>query len=43
MIDELGRIRPHIKIFVALEAARTLDLQVQSIDEVKIVGALSGG
>ena len=43
MIDELGRIRPHIKIFVALESARTLDLKVQPTDEIKIVGALSGG
>jgi len=43
MIDELGRIRPHIKIFVSLESARSLDVEVQPTDEIKIVGALSGG
>ena len=43
IVDELGRIRPHIKIFVSLEAARSLELTVQPTDEIKIVGALSGG
>jgi molybdopterin converting factor small subunit len=43
MIDELGRIRPHIKIFVAGESVRTLDQEMQASDEIKIVGALSGG
>lgn len=43
MIDELGRIRPHIKIFVARESVRTLDVPLNASDEIQIVGALSGG
>jgi molybdopterin converting factor small subunit len=43
MIDELGRIRPHIRIFVARELVRTIDVPVNPTDEVQIVGALSGG
>jgi molybdopterin converting factor small subunit len=43
MIDELGRIRPHIRIFVARELVRTLDVPLKASDEVHIVGALSGG
>ena len=43
IIDELGRIRPHIKIFVARESVRTLDVPLNAGDEIQIVGALSGG
>ncbi|MGO9603824.1 MAG: MoaD/ThiS family protein [Candidatus Binataceae bacterium] len=43
IIDELGRIRPHIRIFVAHEAVRTLDVSLRLEDEIQIVGALSGG
>ena len=43
MIDELGRIRPHIRIFVARELVRTIDVTLKPTDEVQIVGALSGG
>jgi molybdopterin converting factor small subunit len=43
MIDELGRIRPHIRIFVARELVRTIDVPLKPTDEVQIVGALSGG
>lgn len=43
MIDELGRVRPHIKIFVAGESVRTLDVTLKPDDEIQIVGALSGG
>jgi len=43
IIDELGRIRPHIRIFVAREQVRSLDVRIQPQDEIQIVGALSGG
>ena len=43
MIDELGRIRPHIKIFVSRESVRTLDVPLNAGEEIQIVGALSGG
>jgi molybdopterin synthase sulfur carrier subunit len=43
VIDELNRVRPHIKIFVAGESVRTLEAPVNPQDEVQIVGALSGG
>ncbi len=43
IIDEHGRIRPHIKIFVARESVRSIDVPVHPEDEIQIVGALSGG
>jgi len=43
IIDELERIRPHIRIFVARELVRTLDVPLRAGDEIQIVGALSGG
>ncbi|HKN01912.1 MAG TPA: MoaD/ThiS family protein [Candidatus Binataceae bacterium] len=43
IIDELDRIRPHIRIFVAHELVRTLDIPLRPGDEIQIVGALSGG
>jgi molybdopterin synthase sulfur carrier subunit len=43
IIDELDRIRPHIRIFVARELVRSLDVPVRDSDEIQIVGALSGG
>lgn len=43
MIDEQDRIRQHIRIFVAGETAKHIDMPVNPQDEVQIVGALSGG
>ena len=43
MIDEQGRIRPHIKIFLNAEPALDLDRPVSRGDEVRIICALSGG
>ena len=43
MIDEQDRVRPHIKIFVNREQARTLNRALAPGDEVLIVAALSGG
>jgi len=43
IIDEQGRIRPHIKIFVNREQARSLALPLVASDEVLVIAALSGG
>jgi len=43
MIDEQGRIRPHIRLFINLQEARQLSSSVGSSDEVHIICALSGG
>ena len=43
IIDEQERIRPHIKIFVNREQARSLDLPLRDADEVLVIAALSGG
>ncbi len=43
VIDEQGRIRPHIRFFVNGELAAQLDRRLRSDDEVMIVAALSGG
>jgi molybdopterin converting factor small subunit len=43
MVDEQGRVRPHMKVFVNDEATRDLDTPVAESDEVTIMQALSGG
>ena len=43
MVDEQGRIRKHMKLFVNGEAARDLDASIVESDEVVIMQALSGG
>jgi len=43
IIDEQGRIRPHIKIFVGVDLARDLCATLPKSKDVMIVGALSGG
>ena len=43
IVDEQGRIRPHIRIFVARTVARDLRALVPSGEIVMIVAALSGG
>jgi sulfur-carrier protein len=43
VVDEQGRIRPHMKIFVAGEEARSLATVIPLGGEVHIIGALSGG
>jgi hypothetical protein len=43
IIDEQGRIRPHIRFFVNGEGATSFDRIPQSDEEVMIVAALSGG
>ena len=43
VVDEQDAIRPHIKMFVDGELARTLDAPLRAAAELMIVGALSGG
>jgi hypothetical protein len=43
IIDEQGRVRPHIKVFVGLDLARDLATPVPAGQDVMIVAALSGG
>lgn len=43
MVDEAGRVRPHIQVFVAMKVQRDPAATLQPGDEIMIVGALSGG
>jgi sulfur-carrier protein len=43
IIDEQNAIRPHIRIFVNQETARSLDFVLRPEDEIRIIGAISGG
>ena len=43
MIDEQGRIRVHIRLFVNAELARDLTRALGPQDDVQILCALSGG
>jgi molybdopterin synthase sulfur carrier subunit len=43
VIDEQGRVRRHMKVFVNDEAVRDLDTSLDASDEVTIMQALSGG
>ena len=43
MVDEQGRVRPHIKIFVNRMQAASLAQSLGAGDEVLVVAALSGG
>jgi molybdopterin converting factor small subunit len=43
IIDEQGRMRPHMRFFVNREAVFDLALPLRESDEVAIVQALSGG
>ncbi|MFN8105281.1 MAG: MoaD/ThiS family protein [Acidimicrobiia bacterium] len=43
MVDEQGRLREHMKVFVNLAAVRDLRIVVEDSDEVTIMQALSGG
>lgn len=42
-IDEQGRIRPHIKVFVNAEQVKDLGTTLAADDEVAIIQAFSGG
>ena len=43
VVDEQGRLRQHIKIFVDQEAIRDLATPITEADEITIMQALSGG
>jgi len=43
MIDEAGRVRPHIQVFVGMKVERDPGAPLRPGDEIMIVGALSGG
>ena len=43
VVDEQGKLRQHMKVFVDQEAARDLTTTVEGADEVVIMQALSGG
>ncbi|MEO8485189.1 MAG: MoaD/ThiS family protein [Betaproteobacteria bacterium] len=43
MVDEQGKLRPHIAVFVGPRAVRDLATPVPPDTEVMIVAALSGG
>ena len=43
VVDEQGRLREHMKVFVNQEAVRDLTTPITETDEVTIMQALSGG
>jgi molybdopterin converting factor small subunit len=43
VIDEQGRVRPHMRIYVGAEPVTTLARRVRAGDELHVLGALSGG
>jgi hypothetical protein len=43
MIDEAGRVRPHVQVFVGMSVQRDPGALLQAGDEIMLVGALSGG
>jgi sulfur-carrier protein len=43
VVDEQGRLRKHMKVFLNEESVRDLDTAVSPSDEVTLMQALSGG
>jgi molybdopterin converting factor small subunit len=43
IVDEQGRIRPHMRLFVGRQAARDIQAPIAQGAELLIFGALSGG
>ena len=43
VVDEQGRLRPHMKIFINKDLVRDLTTSVSADDEVTLMQALSGG
>jgi molybdopterin synthase sulfur carrier subunit len=43
VVDEQGRLRQHMNIFVGQERCRDLSTSVDGLDEVVLMQALSGG
>ena len=43
MVDEQGRLRPHVRVFVNRERVQSLATPLAADDDVQILQALSGG
>jgi molybdopterin converting factor small subunit len=43
VVDEQGRLRKHMKVFVDQDSVRDLDTSVAGVGEVVLMQALSGG
>lgn len=43
VVDEQGRLRTHMKVFVGKESVRALDAPLEGLDEITLMQALSGG
>lgn len=43
VVDEQGRLRTHMKVFVDQESVRDLDAPVDGLEEITLMQALSGG
>lgn len=43
VVDEQGRLRTHMKVFVGPESVRDLQAPVDHLDELTLMQALSGG
>ena len=43
IVDEQGRLRQHMKVFVNVEMTRALSTPVTDTDEITVMQALSGG
>jgi len=43
VVDEQGRLRTHMKVFVDQESVRDLTTPVEGLDEITLMQALSGG
>ncbi len=43
VVDEQGRLRTHMKVFVDQESVRDLATPVEGLEEITLMQALSGG
>ena len=43
VVDEQGRLRTHMKVFVGMESVRDLAAALEGIEEITLMQALSGG
>ena len=43
VVDEQGRLRTHMKVFVGQESVRDLGTAIDGLEEVTLMQALSGG
>lgn len=43
VVDEQGRLRPHMKVFLGAESVRDLTTPIEGLEEITIMQALSGG